>query len=130
MFRQNRVSEGVGNAIVVSGDGNIVAGNLLSGTSGCSSEECGFGISLEGGTGNVIESNVVARFHRAGIRVASFESEGGPPTTRQHRQRNLIRDSKVDGVIVEATAADTLLERNIALGSGDDGIDVENPQRP
>jgi hypothetical protein len=31
----------------------------------------------------------------------------------------------VDGVIVESTAFDTLLERNIAIGAGDDGIDVD-----
>jgi hypothetical protein len=29
-------------------------------------------------------------------------------------------------VIVESTAVDTLLERNIAIGAGDDGIDVDN----
>jgi hypothetical protein len=34
-------------------------------------------------------------------------------------------DADIDGVIVESTATDTLLERNIAIGAGDDGIDVD-----
>jgi len=125
-FSQNRISAGVENGIVVSGDANTVAGNLLSGTAGCPSEECGYGISLEGGTGNVLERNTVVRFHRAGIRVASFESEGGPPTRGNTVRRNLIRDAEVDGVLVESTAAETLLERNVALAAGDDGIDLES----
>ena len=35
-------------------------------------------------------------------------------------------DAEVDGVLVESTATDTLLERNIAIGAGDDGIDVDS----
>jgi parallel beta-helix repeat protein len=124
-LRHNRFSEAVEAGIVVSGDANTVAGNWLSGT-GCP-DECGFGISLEGGTGNVIEGNVVVRFHQAGIRVAAFEPEGGPPTIGNTVSGNLIRDSEIDGVLVESTAVDTLLERNIAIGAGDDGIDVDNP---
>ena len=31
-------------------------------------------------------------------------------------------------MIVEATATDTLVERNLVIGSGDDGIDVDNPR--
>jgi hypothetical protein len=52
-----------------------VVGNQFSGPIECPGE-CGFGISLEGGTGNVIEENLVLRFHQAGIRAASFEEFG------------------------------------------------------
>ena len=122
---RNRSSEG-GDAIIVSGDGNIVTANQLSST-GCDGE-CGYGVSLEGGTGNVIEGNVMTHFHQAGIRVASFESEGGPPTTGNTVRGNLVRDSDLDGVIVEATATDTVVERNVVIDSGDDGIDIDNPR--
>jgi hypothetical protein len=111
--------------IVVSGDGNTVVGNWLSGPGDCP-EECGFGISLEGGTGNVIERNTVLRFHQAGIHAAAFEEFGGPPTVGNTISRNVVRGPTVDGLHVESTAFDTLLERNIAIGAGDDGVDVDN----
>ena len=124
VFSHNRLS-GNEDGIVVSGDGNTVVGNQLSGPIECPGE-CGFGISLEGGTGNVIEGNVVLRFHQAGIRAASFEEFGGPPTVGNTISENVVRGPAVDGAIVESTAFDTLLERNIAIGAGDDGIDVDN----
>jgi parallel beta-helix repeat protein len=126
VFGRNRVSESVENGVVVSGDGNTVVGNLLTGTGGCPSDECGYGISLEGGTGNVVEDNTVVRFRRAGIRVAAFEQFGGPATHGNTLRRNLVQKSVLDGVLVEATATDTLLDRNTAVGSGDDGIEVDN----
>src|SRR6185312_13738147 len=48
--------------------------------------------------------NEMRHFHLAGIRVASFETEGGPPTTGNTVSGNLVRDSDLDGVIVEAAA--------------------------
>jgi parallel beta-helix repeat protein len=119
----NRVS-GNHDGIIVVGDANTIAGNLLSGT-GCPGE-CGFGVSLEGGSGNVIKGNTIAGFHRAGISVRSFEEFGGPPTVGTTVRGNLIRNSDVDGVLVGSSAVDTLLEGNIALGAGDDGIDVDS----
>jgi|tagenome__1003787_1003787.scaffolds.fasta_scaffold20945952_3 parallel beta-helix repeat protein len=120
---RNRFSEN-GDAIVVSGDRNTVAANQVSGST-CD-DDCGFGVSLEGGTGNVIERNVITHLHQAAIRVASFESEGGPPTTGNTVSANLIHASDIDGVLVEATATDTTVARNLVIGSGDDAIDVDN----
>jgi parallel beta-helix repeat protein len=128
VFSENRISDAVENGIVVSGDGNVVVGNVVSGAVGCAIEWCGFGISVEGGTGNVIEGNTVARMHRAGIRVAAFEQFGGPPTRETTVRRNLVRDSVFDGLLVEATATDTVLDGNIALAAGDDGIQVDNAE--
>jgi parallel beta-helix repeat protein len=123
-FSHNRFSNNV-DGIVVSGDANTVDGNWFSGPSECP-EECGFGISLEGGTGNVIEGNTVLSFHQAGIRAAAFEEFGGPPTVGSTISGNLVRGPAVDGLLVESTAFDTLLEGNIAIGAGDDGIDVDS----
>jgi hypothetical protein len=105
--------------------GTPSSGNWLSGPSECPAE-CGFGISLEGGTSNVIERNTVLGFDQAGIRAAAFEEFGGPPTVGNTISGNLVRGATVDGLLVESTTADTLLERNVALGAGDDGIDVDN----
>ena len=123
-FSHNRFSNNV-DGIALSGDANTVSENWFSGPSECP-EECGFGISLEGGTGNVIEGNTVLRFHQAGIHVAAFEEFGGPPTVGSTIRLNLVRGPAVDGLLVESTAFDTLLEGNTAIGAGDDGIDVDN----
>jgi parallel beta-helix repeat protein len=124
VFSDNRVS-GNEDGIIVSGDGNTVVRNLLTGPLDCP-EECGFGIGVQGGTGNVVESNVVLRFHQAGIQVASFEEFGGPPTVGTTVRANVVRGAAVDGLLVAATVSDTTLDRNIAIGAGDDGIDVDN----
>jgi parallel beta-helix repeat protein len=124
VFSHNGVS-GNEDGIIVSGDGNTVVGNLLTGPLDCP-EECGFGIGVQGGTGNVVESNVVNRFHQAGIQVASFEEFGGPPTVGTTIRGNVVRGATVDGLLVAATVSDTVLDRNIATGAGDDGIDVDS----
>jgi parallel beta-helix repeat protein len=122
-FSGNRFSNN-GDGLAISGDANTASGNQLSGPLEC--PDCGFGIELSGGTGNLIEGNVVLGFHLAGIRVASFEELGGPPTVGNTISRNVIRGPAVDGLLVQSTAVDTLLERNVAIGAGDDGIDVDN----
>jgi parallel beta-helix repeat protein len=38
----------------------------------------------------------------------------------------VVRDGGFDGILVEPTAVDTLLDRNAASRNGDDGIDVES----
>jgi parallel beta-helix repeat protein len=124
-FSGNRFSNN-GDGLVVSGDANTVTGNRVAGSLDCSGE-CGFGISLEGGTGNLIERNEVRGYHQAGIRAAAFEEFGGPPTVGNTIRRNRVRGSAIDGLLVESTAADTSLAHNIAMGAGDDGIDVDNP---
>jgi parallel beta-helix repeat protein len=124
VFSHNRAS-GNEDGIVVSGDGNTSWGTGLTGPLDCP-EACGFGIGIQGGTGNVVERNVVLRFHQAGIQVAAFEEFGGPPAVGTTIRRNLVRGSAVDGLLVEGTASDTVLESSVAIGAGDDGIDVDN----
>ena len=127
-FSRNRFSNN-GDGLVISGDGNTASDNRLSGPLDCSGE-CGngHGISLEGGTGNLIERNVVLGYHHAGILAASFEEFGGPPTVGNTIRGNLIRGTAVEGLLVGPTAIDTLLEGNVAIGAGDDGIHVDNAE--
>jgi parallel beta-helix repeat protein len=120
---RNRVSHN-GDGIGFTGDGNTIAGNHVSNAAGCP-DGCGFGISFEGGTGNLVAHNLVARTREAGIRVASFEPDT-PPAVDNVIRRNLVLHAGIDGVLVESTATDTLLERNIAIRAGDDGIDVDS----
>jgi parallel beta-helix repeat protein len=123
----NRVARN-GDGIIVFGNRNRIAGNIVVGTVGCP-EGCGFGISLEGGEANLVIHNAVARTPRDGIRVAAFEPE--VPTVDNVVRENVVRDAGVDGLSVGTegvgTVTSTLLDRNLALRSGHDGIDVESP---
>jgi parallel beta-helix repeat protein len=116
-----------GDGIIVFGNRNRIASNSITDTLGCQ-EGCGFGISLEGGADNLIANNAVARTLRDGIRVAAFEPD--IPTTDSVVRGNLVRNAGVDGLSVATegvgSVTGTLLERNLALRSGDDGIDVES----
>ena len=120
----NRASKN-GDGISVGGDGNTIVGNRVSDSFACP-DGCGAGIGSTGGTGNLIARNFVARASRAGIWIADFEQEGGLPEVNNVVERNLVVDAEIDGVLVESTVTDTLLKRNIAIGAGDDGIDVDS----
>jgi hypothetical protein len=82
------------------------------------------GIALEGGQDNLIADNAIERTHAAGIWVDVPELELA--TVGNVLRLNQIRDAGTDGMLVGSTAADTLLERNLAEGAGDDGIGVES----
>ena len=58
--------------------------------------------------------------------MAAFEPET-PPAVANTLRGNVVRDAEVDGIHVESTATDTLLDGNTASENGDDGIDVESP---
>jgi parallel beta-helix repeat protein len=120
----NRASKN-GDGISVGGDNNTIVGNRVSDSLVCP-DGCGAGIGSTGGTGNLISRNFVARADRAGIWIADFEDEGGLPEIHNVVERNFVVDSKLDGVLVESTVVDTLLQRNIAIGSGDDGIQADS----
>jgi parallel beta-helix repeat protein len=120
---RNRATEG-GDGLGVDGDGNTVARNYISGAQ-CPDLECGFGVIIGSGSGNLVERNTVVRAHSAGIRIGSPDPEAPPPVGTTV-SRNLVESSDVDGVLVGSTALDTLLERNTATGSGDDGFDIQS----
>ena len=126
-FTNNRLSRnGVG--IDAGGDGSVIARNHVSDVpAGPLEEPGGVGIWVGGGDGVVVEDNVVERAERAGIFLAQCpeELEGclGPTNTVVHN--NQLRDN-ADGIFVWSSAEDTLLVGNHAVGSEDDGIDVDS----
>jgi nitrous oxidase accessory protein NosD len=115
-----------GGAVILIGDHNTVRRNYVAETAHCPEDVCGQSgaISFEGGTGNVIEQNLVERTLEPGIRLAAFEPET-PPADGNTVRHNVIRGA-LDGIFVEETATHTLLDGNVAVGSADDGIDVDN----
>jgi parallel beta-helix repeat protein len=123
----NHISRnGIG--LILIGDRNSIRRNRVVDT-GAACEDCGgdIGISLEGGRGNLIANNTVERSHDGpGIQFAAFEPET-PPAIDNTARSNVVRNGGFDGILVQPTAADTLLDRNMATRNGDDGIDVESP---
>jgi parallel beta-helix repeat protein len=82
------------------------------------------GIRIEKGHGNLVAHNLVAHARRAGIRLGiKHPFLGGAHNVVR---RNRVRDSRVDGFVVVKKDRHSLLKRNVAKGSGDDGFDIES----
>jgi large repetitive protein len=117
-----------GDGIGVIGNANTITGNQVADTSGCK-KGCGYGISLEAGAGNLIAQNDVRRTSRDGIRIDAFFPE--LPTVDNVVRDNLVSEATVDGLSIgtegPGIVSGTLIERNVATGSGDDGFDICRP---
>jgi len=125
---RNRVRRN-GDGIIVIGDRNTITRNHVTDAVGCPEDGeigCGFGISLEGGSHNLVAGNNVARARRDDIRLDAFEGTTSGNVVRA----NVVRAAGVDGIVIDvghvSPVLNTLLERNIAIGAGDDGIDVDS----
>jgi large repetitive protein len=126
VFTRNRlVANSVG--IDVGGDENVITRNHVL-DSPLSEEGGGVGIFVAAGQDNVVAGNLVVRASRAGIRLSLVpeELEGDTGAVNTVIRHNLLR-ANGDGVFVLDTAANTLIEGNLALASKDDGIDVDSP---
>lgn len=110
--------------IDLGGNGNTISRNLVVDAIGAD-DGSGFGIVLEAGQDNLIANNRVERTRENGIWVDIPEVD--IPTVRNVLRLNRVREAGADGILIESTAADTLLDRNLAEGAGDDGIDVDSP---
>jgi hypothetical protein len=126
----NRVVRAV-EGIVFGGDGNIIVHNRVADGVACGDgSDCGAGIVGIGGTGNLVTGNFASRIRGLGIRLNAFEQFGGPPTIGTVIRANVITSASSDGIGVatdsqnSGTVADTLLEANLVIGSGHDGINV------
>jgi parallel beta-helix repeat protein len=126
VFDRNRVARN-GEGITVGGDENTITRNHVV-DSRAGVEGGGLGIFVASGHDNLVEGNFVAGASRIGIQVSLLpeELEGGTPAIDTVVRRNDLRGN-ADGVFVQTTALGTLLEANHALGSDDDGIDVDGP---
>jgi parallel beta-helix repeat protein len=113
--RRNHVVRGAG-ILVAPGNRNVIARNRVSGALDS--------IAIEKGRGNVVARNAVVDSRGAGIRLALVR----PPIGGEHTivRRNRVRRSGEDGFLVNAKDRHSVLKRNVAIGSDDDGFDVES----
>jgi parallel beta-helix repeat protein len=142
VIKKNRVSGNSGPGVLMQADRNQVRGNRCV-RNGVRNHACiilragsrnmiarnrsfrdGGGILIEGGRGNLVARNVVARARRDGIRLG-FEK---PPLRGANNavRGNVVRGSGADGFAVAEHQRHSFLGRNIAVGAGDDGFDVRS----
>jgi parallel beta-helix repeat protein len=118
---------GNGNNLAVFGNRNLLRGNVAIAGPGCTDPACGFGVTIEGGAGNVVTGNIVLGSLRDGIRVDTFAPDDLPTTDTVVRD-NFVRGAGVDGISVGTETinpvANTRIEGNRVSRSTDDGIDV------
>jgi large repetitive protein len=117
--RLSRVGDGV---IVGVASGTLVAHNLVVRTGG--DDRGGFGVLLDGSVGSTVKQNII-RAAGPGIYVAHLDAPTPPRNNRVIR--NVTTSKNADGILVDPDAAGTVLLRNLAVHSGDDGIDVRAP---
>jgi large repetitive protein len=89
-------------------------------------ERGGFGVLLDGAVRSTVDQNLV---HTTGVGPAIYVAQlDAPSAPRDNRiTRNHVTSQHADGILVDPDATGTLLSGNVAVNSGDDGIDVEAP---
>jgi parallel beta-helix repeat protein len=114
--RDNDIIGGAGIIVDPPGNRSSIIGNRVSNATDS--------IAVEKGHGNLVARNVVIEARGNGIRLGlDRPAIGGADNIVRG---NLVRRSQEDGFRVDAEDSHSLLRRNIAVGSGDDGFDVES----
>ena len=113
--RGNRIVRG-GDGIDIAGNRNVITRNHIDHSGG----EDGSAISLDAGDHNLIARNSVRDPSVAGIGL------GFGRAVDNDIRRNRVRGAGEDGLRVLAKAEHTLLWHNLAVGAGDDGLDVNS----
>jgi virginiamycin B lyase len=115
-LRRNRFVRNGGGITLGPGSHNVITRNRVS--------HGHDGIRIEKGHGNLVAHNRVSHARRAGIRLGiSHPFFGG---AHNLVRRNVVRNSRVDGFLVNAKDDHSRLKRNVAKRAGDDGFDIQS----
>ncbi len=120
LIARNRFARN-GDGFALGGNDNVIRRNRVIRSNACP-EGCGVGIQVEAGKRNVIVGNTIRHTDAAGLRIAGYGPIAGAVAAR-----NRISDAGKDGIAVVSPfepVTDVELRANRAVGSGDDGIDV------
>lgn len=82
------------------------------------------GIRVENGRGNLVADNTVVDTRHVGITLGIHDPLIGGAENLV--RGNLVRRSRVDGIVVVSKDRDSVLLRNVVTRSGDDGFDVDS----
>jgi parallel beta-helix repeat protein len=119
---RNTVTRNDGGIGIAIADGNLVSGNTIR-------RNHFVGIYLFGADNNRIDSNVLAgngEGSEGGIHV--LPDDAGGLSKNNTVTRNTISGTVGDGILIDAGSPSTVLDRNVAYGNSDDGIDVDEPK--
>jgi parallel beta-helix repeat protein len=123
--RNRLTDDGDGVTMDTGAHGNEISRNTITGTGLLTdqTESGGFGIIVDGADDNTVQRNSVIGGRGEAILVTSFD----PHVTADRNlvSRNVANSKLSDGILVNNGATGTLIERNTANRSGDDGIDVD-----
>jgi parallel beta-helix repeat protein len=114
--RRNRLVRNGAGITLGAGSRNVVAHNRIS--------RGRDGIRVETGHDNLVADNVVVDTRRVGITLGIHDPFVGGQ--RNLVRGNVVRRSRVDGIIVVAKDRHSVLLRNLVTRSGDDGFDVDS----
>jgi large repetitive protein len=122
----NRVEENTlrdpGDGILLGGQRTRVSDNKITDAGIGFPDTGGFGILLDGADDSLVQRNTVTGGKGPAIFVTSLESQG--TSDRNVVSHNVASSRFSDGILVNADATATLLERNTANENGHDGIEV------
>jgi parallel beta-helix repeat protein len=112
----NRVIRNGGGITLGPGSHNVITRNRVS--------HGRDGIRIEKGHGNLVAHNRVSHARRAGIRLGiPHPFLGG---AHNLVRRNVVKNSRVDGFLVNAKDDHSHLKHNVAKRAGDDGFDIQS----
>jgi parallel beta-helix repeat protein len=126
----NRMANLTGDGIGINGDDNLITSNQITDVvPQC--DGCGTAIGIGGGMRNLVVANRIARTGLDGIRADSYPGDT-PPTIGTIVRANLIQNAGNDGISVgtdpgsggPTLVTNTLLQSNIVIDSGHDGINT------
>ena len=121
LIARNRFARN-GDGLALGGNDNVIRRNRIVRSKGCDGG-CGLGVQLEAGKRNVIVGNTIRHPRRMGLSIAGYGPIAGVVVAR-----NTIRDAGKDGIRVVSVSEPVSaveLRANLAVGSADDGIDVD-----
>ena len=105
-----------GSGMSLGGRGNVVAHNRIVGGHD--------GIRVEKGRGTLVADNLIVDTRRWGITLGIHRPFiGGADNVVRG---NIVRRSRVDGIVVVKKDRHSVLVRNVVTGSGDDGFDINS----
>jgi parallel beta-helix repeat protein len=115
-LRNNRVVRNGGGITLGPGSHNVITRNRVS--------HARDGIRIEKGHGNLVAHNRVSHARRAGIRLGiPHPFLGG---AHNLVRRNVVKNSRLDGFLMNAKDDHSRLKRNVAKRAGDDGFDIQS----
>lgn len=122
----NRLTDNGDGIVGTNFNGNEISHNVVADTGTFGSPDTGgFGLILDGSGHNTVHSNIITGGRGPAVFVTSLDSP--TPSRGNIVSANVVNSKLSSGIVINNGASGTLLLRNLAVGSGDDGIYVDAP---